>query len=196
MTVETAPQTKLDAVNMILWSIGETPVNSLDVSGIRDVAIAELKLDETTRRVLSKGWDFNTDDDWELSPDTNGNILMPANALRVDPMDKSLRYVVRDNAGTRMFWDKDEQTWVFTDSVDCFVVWAYEFDEIPEAGRMYIATRAARAFQAGAMGSELLYKFTDRDEREALAEFRRDHALTRNANVLRRDPTFHRFYNP
>jgi hypothetical protein len=196
MTVETAPQTKLDAVNMILWSIGETPVNSLDVSGIRDVAIAELKLDETTRRVLNKGWDFNTDDEWELAADGSGHVLIPANALRVDPMDRSKRYVVRDDAGQRKFWDKDEHTYVIGETVEVKIVWAYEFDEIPESGRMYIATRAARAFQAGAMGSELLYKFTDRDEREALAEFRRDHALVRNANVLKRDPTFHRFHNP
>lgn len=196
MTEVTAPQTKLDAVNMVLWSIGETPVNSLDVSGIKDVALAELQLDRVTREVLSKGWDFNTDDEWELTPDQNNNILVPANALRITPCDPTKRVVVRDNGGQLMLWDKDEQSFEFTEPIEVNIVWAYEFDQIPEEARNYIAVRAARLFQAGAMGSELIFKFTELHEREALANFRRAHAKTRRANLLVRDPIFHRRHNP
>jgi hypothetical protein len=181
---------------MVLWSIGETPVNSLAVEGIRDVALAELVLDRVTREVLSKGWDFNTDSEWEIVPDANDNLLVPANALRLDPTLKYLNYVERDNDGTRMMWDKENHTWDFDETVKFNIVWAFDFDECPETARNYIATRAARLFQAGAMGDELIYKFTEVHEAHARAEFRRAHALTRDANLLSREPAFHRQFNP
>ena len=45
--------TKLEAVNIVLDSIGETPVSSL-TSGLPDAESAEAKLDEVTTEVLAK----------------------------------------------------------------------------------------------------------------------------------------------
>lgn len=196
MTDVTVPQTKLDAVNLVLWSIGETPVNTLEVSGIRDVANAVLLLDRTTREILAQGWDFNTDENWKLSPDASKNILIPSNALSVDPVDKTRRIVERSNEGVRMLWDKDRHSWEFDAPVLVNITWGMEFDELPETARNYIATRAARQYQAGALGSELVYRFTAQHETEARTAFRREHALVRDANLLRSNPIFHRRHNP
>lgn len=191
-----APTTKLDAVNLILWSIGESPVNTIDNTGIKDVELAQTQLDRTTRQVLTRGWDFNSDYEWELTPDASNNILVPSDALRIDPSDKSKRFVERSNGGTRMLWDREDKTWIITEKVEVDIVWGQDFDEVPEAARMYIAVRAARLFQAGAMGSDLIYRFTSDHEAEAKADFRRAHSLTRDANLLRHDPTFRRRWNP
>jgi hypothetical protein len=62
--------TKLDAVNTILLSIGEAPVNTLG-SGLQEAEIAEVVLDNINREVQSIGWTFNTDLRLTLSPNTD-----------------------------------------------------------------------------------------------------------------------------
>lgn len=178
-------QTKLDAVNSMLASIGQTPVNSLDVAGIRDVNIAELALDSHTRAVLSQGWSFNTDENYPITPDGNDNILIPSTALWIEPCDRLKDYVERTNSGTRMLYDRENHTYTITDSpLKVDIIWAFDFESIPEAARMYIATRAARLFQSNVLGSDLLFKFTEMHEQEALATLKKLEARTKKRNIL------------
>jgi hypothetical protein len=83
------PLTELEAVNAMLLSIGQAPVNTLNVSGLTDVSVARDKLSEVTRRVLSRGYSFNTDDNYPLSPDAESVILIPKGALKVKPSGTS-----------------------------------------------------------------------------------------------------------
>jgi hypothetical protein len=200
MTAVNAPLTKLDAVNLMLSSIGQAPVNSLAVAGIRDVAIAALALDNTTREVLSRGWHFNTDTAFALSPNGSGNILVPSGALEIDPTDPNVDAVVRYNAGVPMFWDKTNQTWTFTAALKCDVVWGYEFEQLPQVARGYISTRAARIFQSQVIGSEVLFKFTELHEQEALFLLMRAEGRTKDRNWFKSgadvNRIFHRTSNP
>ena len=161
------PMTKLDAVNTMLATIGQSPINSLDVTGIRDAAIAELHLDNVTREQLTKGWSFNSDEDYPLAPDENGNILIPSSALDVDPTDGLKRYVQRSNDSTMMLYNKTDRTFTFDSPVKCNIIWAFDFDEIPQAARTFFATRAARLFQSNIVGSDVLFRFTQLHEDEA-----------------------------
>lgn len=177
--------TQLDAVNMMLSSIGQAPVSSLNVSGIRDVSIAKLSLDNVTREVLLRGWNFNTDYDWPLVPDANGKILVPATVLDIDPCDVNVDVVVRYETGVQRLYDREHRTFVFTaDSVDVNVTWAFPFEEVPEAARSYIATRAARIFQSQVIGSDILFRFTEQHETETYATLRRLHAKSGDKNIL------------
>jgi hypothetical protein len=200
MTAPSVPLTKLDAVNMMLASIGQAPVSTLAVSGIRDVSIAALALDNVTREVLSKGWHFNTDKNYPLSPNVDGNILVPTGALEIDPSDPTVDAVVRSNGGVRMLWDKDNLTWVFTTTVEVDVVWGYEFEELPTTMRNYIATRAARIFQSQVLGSEVLFQFTEQHESEALFLLMRAEGRTKDRNWFASgadvNRIFHRRSNP
>ena len=142
--------TKLEAVNDMLLAIGQAPVNALDSTGIKDVAIASGMLDRVNREVQAEGWWFNTDRDVELSPDVNGFILIPTDALSVDAEDPTVCVVVRvdPNDGAMKLWDLTNQTWTFDNPVKCKIIRLYDFEEIPEAARNYIKARAARRFQA------------------------------------------------
>lgn len=178
-------QTELDAVNKMLASIGSAPVNTLNASGIKDINIAKLALSNTLRSVLLEGWSFNTDDEYELVPDGNNNILIATNALWIEPSDRSKDYVARYNGGVQMFYDKCKHTFTITDNpLKVDVIWAYPFEEIPEAARNYIATKAARIFQSQVIGSEVLYEFTQHAETEALAILHRNEARTQDVNIL------------
>src|SRR3546814_20980574 len=64
--------TELEAVNEMLMSIGQAPVNTLNATGISDVNIARAELVKVSRRVQARGWNFNTDDAYKLSPDADG----------------------------------------------------------------------------------------------------------------------------
>lgn len=185
MALPLVPMTELDAVNLMLISIGQAPVNTLSVSGIRDVAIAQTILGNTSREVQNKGWHFNTDYEYELVPDGSDNITVPSAALRVDPCYSYQDYVIRDNGGTLMMYDREDKTFTITvNPLKVDIVWLYDFASIPQSARNYIAVRAARRFQAYSVGSQILYEYTSEDELSALADLKSGDLKTRDINIL------------
>ena len=70
--------TELEAVNVLLTTIGETPVNTLTGNQVTDVTIAKQVLNEISREVQAQGWHFNTEDGVELMPNEFKKILVPA----------------------------------------------------------------------------------------------------------------------
>jgi hypothetical protein len=62
--------TELEAVNAMLASIGEAPIDSLDGATQSDVQTAINILRDTTREVQTEGWRFNTEFGFEIAPFT------------------------------------------------------------------------------------------------------------------------------
>lgn len=183
--MDMTPMTELDAVNVMLISIGQTPVNTLEVSGIKDVEIAKLLLNNANREVHTRPWDWNYDVKYEMSPDGAGHIAVPASAMSIDAYDPNKDIVVRDDAGTLKLFDRKNQTFTIEDNpLLVTVTWVRDFPEIPQYARNYIATRAARRFQAYSVGSQLLYQFTKEDEQTAWAELRKQSSRVKDNNIL------------
>lgn len=181
--------TELEAVNSMLGSIGLSPVPSVEDTGIEDAARARDLLRATTRGVLTRGYDFNTDDGYELAPGPDGIIRVPIGALEVDAVDAARRLVVRRHpAGDMALWDKDGLTWLFTASVPCKIVWGYEFTDLPETARAYIGTSAGRQFQQGSVGATVLDRFEAEDEQRLLLMLEKREAKSRGANIFRNNP--------
>ncbi len=178
------PTTKLEAVNTMLFTIGESPVNTLEGGTVVDAVTAEQTLDNVSREIQSDGWAFNTEKGFPLSRAAFAPLVfnVPENALTCDPSDKSAQIVVR--AGK--LYDLENHTFEFPDttSIDCDIIWQLEFEDLPETARRYITIRAARIFQAGAVGSDTLNSFVDRDEYEARARFRKLNSRVRDKNLL------------
>lgn len=196
MTTPTAVMTKLDAVNQMLASIGQSPINTLSGTIPKDASKAVLALDTVLREVLTKGWSFNTDYDYLLNPDGNDNILIPSAAMWVDPEYQSNDYVIRWDSGVAKLYDREAQSFTITEPVKCRIIWAYDFEEIPQVARHYIAMRAGRIFQSQIVGSEILFQFTKLHEDEAFASFKRLEKRSKRYNLIGNDPTAHRHYNP
>jgi hypothetical protein len=53
--------TELEAVNVLLTTIGEAPVNTLTGNQVTDVTVAKQVLLEISREIQSQGWHFNTE---------------------------------------------------------------------------------------------------------------------------------------
>ena len=159
------PTTELDAVNLMLESSGEPPVNSLEETEGTEAALAVRILAESSRRIQQEGCSFNTAM-LRLLPDKEGEVPLPTNTLKVTPVDR--RYVER---GRKLF-DRMSGSFTIGEPVMAEVVLCLGFDDIPEAARYYIAVTAARRFASRVLGSGELVSLTERDEAEARLAFR------------------------
>ena len=199
MTTPTVAQTKLDAVNLMLASIGQSPVNTLSGTLPKDVSKAVVALDSALREVLTQGWSFNSDYEYEMSPDGTGRIAVPAASLQIDPTygeDYVPRYDSAAPAGLFLY-DRDARSFDdFDNVVKVNIVWAYEFEQIPQHARQYVATKAARKFQSGIMASAILHQFTRDDEGEAYSTFRRVEKRQKRYTLNKHSVALHRHRKP
>lgn len=169
--------TKLEAVNSMLMSIGEAPVNSLE-SGLDDALIAETTLNETSKSVQKHGWYFNTEDNFPLLKNVDNEIVVPNNILKLDV--QNTRYVLR---GKRVY-DRLDHTFKIKKDLKGTVILGLEFDDLPESAKQAIMYRAARLFQNRVVGSTTIYQFTKEDEMSALQELQAEELEAGNYSIF------------
>jgi len=181
--------TKLEAVNMVLDAIGESPVSSL-TSGLPDAEAAEAKLDEVRVEILSRGWHQNIEKDVTLKRDANQEILLSNIYLRVDSTggDKGINVVQRYSNGKRKLFDVNKRTFIFTKDLVVDLIIDIPFEELTVELQNYIASRAARKFQESSLGSSSLDSFTVRGEAEAWAGLQDAEAENEDNNIIRSSP--------
>lgn len=179
--MQLTPMTELDAVNLMLSVIGEAPVNSIEVTGLGDVAVALQVLNEVSREVQEKGWAFNVENNYPIARTTDSELLVPSNTLRVDTEDyEGLNVTLRGNR----LYDRDGHTYSFPRDVKVQITLMLPFTEIPQAARFYISIRAARKFQKRVLGSDRLESFTQDDEMSALVSLQDQDTDVGDYNVL------------
>ncbi len=158
MTTQIATDTELSAVNSILGSIGQSPVTTLGTVTTNvtntgqeiantyanpQIAMIHGLLMEVTKDVQNEGWHFNREDHVKISPDTNGNFLIPTNYLRFDVheglYDRN-RDVVRKNG---KLYDNVLHTDVFTQDFYFDITYLLDFNDVPPAIQRYIIARAS-----------------------------------------------------
>ena len=173
-----SPTTKLEAVNTMLTSIGEQPIQNMnDLAGLSDASIAEQILANVSRAIQSRGWIFNTDLDVQMPVDQYGEIKLSPDILRVDTTSR-----VRDGDTDivergRKLYDRQKQTFVFTTKVTVNQIKLLIFEDLPEPARRYISIRASRIFHDRVVGSGELHRFYQEDEMnawQALLEYEGD----------------------
>jgi hypothetical protein len=146
--------------------VGQSPLNNLD-SGNPLAELAEGILDEITRAVQAEGWSFNTEYEYPVTPDAlTKEIGVTSNMLSIDtpPRDR-IQVVIR---GGKLY-DKVNHTSTFTESIKADIVWLVNFDDMPEAFKNYVTTRAANVFAGRTVGSQEAVKFGEREELMARA---------------------------
>ena len=177
-----SPTTELEAINTMLSTIGESPVNAVEDTGNVDVVIARQILQTVSREVQARGWHFNTEKNYTITPDSEGYLVLPKTVLKVDTVypDSSKDVVVR---GSRLY-DREKHTYVFTDAVKVDMTILLTFDELPEVARNYTTIRASRIFQERVVGSDTLHAFNSQDEARAMVSLMEYEADTADLNIL------------
>jgi hypothetical protein len=175
--------TELEAVNIMLAAIGEAPVATLEEDTIEDAQIALNTLRQVSKELQSRGWHFNTDYDYPLNVDgVTSKITYPLTAARVDAMPSEEVDVVKRGA---FLYNRTDRTFLFTGTtLDCKIVWMFDFEDLPQPLRVYITLKAARRFAEDVLGDEATVKWTERDEMEAKVEWVRDDMRQADLNML------------
>jgi hypothetical protein len=199
MTTPTAAMTKLDAVNLMLASIGQSPLNTITGTIPKDAAKAVISLDNALRELLTSGWSFNSDREYPLSPDGNGRIDIPANAIFADPTwgeNYTMRWDTGGTPALRLYNNNERDFTSFTQDVKVDIIWLFDYEEIPQHARQLVAMKAGRKFQAGIVASTILYQFTREMETEAYAGFRRMEKRQKDFNINKHSAGVSRRRNP
>lgn len=175
--------TELEAVNIMLTNIGESPVNSLEDQDVVDAGIARTILSSVNREVQSRGWWFNTDLDREFTPTVSKRIQLPQNTLRVDTTATDRReknYIQRG----RFLYDRVNHTYDIEEKAIVTIVVGLDFEDLPESARRYITLRAARIFQERMLGTPTVSSFNEKDEGLARAMLVSEDAEAADYNML------------
>ena len=187
MATQITPTTELQAVNIMLSTIGEAPVNSITGTTTVDVSTAKNILDETSMSIQSLGWNFNTHTNYKsLSLDSNNKVPLPVNCVKADANQsyRHLNYTIRDG----FLYDMENHTDVFTSapsSVDLVLV--QQFEHLTEYARRYITMKAARRFASRFIGDNQITQLIGQDENEALMAFHQADSQESDINILNGD---------
>ena len=178
--------TELEAVNTILSTIGEAPLNTLSGSLPVDGTVAKNVLSEVAREVQSQGWHFNTHINVTLTRNTDNKIPLATNVVRVeiDPRKYSKgNYNIVQRDAFLYNLAKNEETFD-TNFDNATVVYLLPFNEIPEQAKRYITIRSARIFHDRTLGANTLHKFSQEDETKALSILKQAESLTGDYSIF------------
>lgn len=176
------PMTELESVNLMLTTIGETPVSTLSVTGDLNVSVARQMLYDVSREVQTHGWYFNTETNYTLVRDVDNFISVPANTLSID-LSKDLGYLDVVMRGTRLY-DKENHTYVFDSDLKADIVLFLDWDSMPQSARQYITIVAARRFQRRLLGDDFTDSVTAEEELRAKAQLDDADAWERDYNLM------------
>ena len=155
--------TELPAINQILAACGQAPVTTLDETN-PDVAIAYQTLLEVSREVQSEGWSFNKEAHYEMTPDSNNEILIANNILQIDLSRSHAddKHAIRRNG---KLYDKEHHTDQWTDgAVDCDIVWLFDWVDLPRPIQDYITARASSITSSRIIGDNTQYQMLQQKE--------------------------------
>ena len=166
--------TELDAVNSILMSVGETPVNTLTVQS-PEVAIAQKTLRQVCREIQAEGWSYNTENEYPIDTDSNNQVVVPNNVLQMDlnifQHGKDYDVVRRSDNGIQKVYDKKGHTFTFENCNKLYfdMIWMVDFEDLPQVFKDYITIRASRIASNRMVNSQPSAKLLEADEAAARA---------------------------
>jgi len=173
---------RLEAVNSMLMSIGEAPINQLDGLTL-DASIAEATLDEVSRAVQSIGWHFNTEKEFPLTRTVDNKIPITSDIVRID-LD-TYEYIDIDAVQRNGFlYDRKNHTFFFDKDLKAEVVRLLDWDDLPQPAKNYIMVKATRMFQTRVVGSDTLAGQLSADELSSLVVLKEFDADTGDHTVF------------
>jgi Tail tubular protein len=207
-----APTTETEAVNAMLSAIGEAPVADASTATQADVAMAYNLLKWTTRELQSVPWRFNSEDGVEIAAtaqvtwaDSLGQLTL-LNVFKLptglhqwrltpcrqngdlDLVERPGKQYTETGVAVPILYDRtrnrDGADAVTYPLVYIDVLYAFNFEVMPETARRYATVVAGRRFTQQVLGSDTLAGFQGKDEQLALRSLRRDQGVAEDLNML------------
>jgi len=195
-------RTRLDAINICLRGIGIAPVATEDDPDL-DAATAGQVVDQVSMDMQSRGWWFNKEGNWKLTPnETTGYISAPASALSIITSGNS-RNIGLTIRGTKIYdlynhtYDLSDRAYSESGSTVLFIEFTFitelAFNDMPPVARQAVAYAARRQFAQDLEVDERRYTFQSRDEEVAYNNMIREDAKNTKRNPLRDNSTITSF---
>lgn len=173
--------TTLDVLNHMLNVIGEDPVTTED-SDHPSALSAMVELNRVTKELQTRGWWFNTEYGLNLSPNENGQIIIPSTTLYIDPTDSSSKLVRR---GGKLY-DPINHTFNIGKSVPVDVVLLLPVEDLPEVAAMYLMHACAYDFYVNDDGDETKSNRLETRMNKAWANLQSEELKVTNLNANNR----------
>ena len=174
----------LDVLNHVLSVVGESPVSNPD-SQHPTAQTATITITRVNKRMQLRGWWFNRDLNLLLSPNLDGEIIVPSTTIKVDPVDSRSRLVRRGNR----LYDPINHTFNIGTAIPVNMVTLLGIDDLPEAAVQYLADKAAYDFYVNDDGDELKAKLLLMEVQTAWAALVAQQLQMSNVNAKNRPST-------
>jgi hypothetical protein len=138
-----------------------------------NAAVALEVIESVSREIQSTGWWFNEEGSWFLTPDSNGEVRVPNNALDITAWngsrDKSL--TIR---GTTIYntitHSTDLRDIVNADGkIELRMIFELPFEHLPPIAQVAISDKAVRKFAQDIDGDVNKWRFNTEDEKRSMA---------------------------
>lgn len=142
---------EIDAVNTLLSIVGELPITTLEGALNADALLARRTLQDTLIEFQNEGWWFNTEDNFDLVPDSQGeiNVAESVRNVDIDPRDSfDVDVVLRG----RKLYDRKNHTYKFTRPLKAKLTHALAFDDLPQSAKNYVIAWSAMRYQVKVLG--------------------------------------------
>lgn len=182
---------KLDAINQCLAAIGSAPVSSEDDPNL-DAAMASNTLDQVSEDIQSMGWWFNMEGNWKLTPDSNGEIFVPNNALSLTAWSTSRQCDLSIRG--RKIYDAVSHSFNLTSlvnkdgKIEFLFIFELPFEDLPPVARYAVMYRARRLFAKDVEGDTNKFSQDTKYEESAFLNLDRTEKRNRKHNMLRDNP--------
>ena len=162
---------ELPAINQILSSCGQAPVTTLDQTN-PDVAIAYDTLLQVSREVQAEGWTFNKEFHYEMTTDTNDEIVIPNNILQIKLSKNSANVDYDGIRRNGKLYDRQHHTYKWEDittPIEMDIVWEFDWVDLPQPVQDFITARASALVSQRIIGDQTQYQMLQQQEAFARA---------------------------
>ena len=136
-------ESMLTAVNSVLGSIGQSPVQRLEYKN-PEISFVVNIINEVLLDVLNEGWVFNREENVPMIPaNADGVIFVTDNVLRLDISQGQVFRTTDVVLRAGRLYDKLNKTYFFSKEVLCDVVWKFPLEDIPSVFQRYVTQRSA-----------------------------------------------------
>jgi len=162
--------TMTDAINACLRGIGEAPVASEDTNNL-DAAVAIDTIKQVSLDIQSKGWWFNREGEWKLSPNVNEEISAPNDIIDIVAWSGSRNSDLTLRQGK--VYDKVSHSFKLSHllnsegQIEFTFITDIPFEDLPPVAQFAVLYRARRLFAQDVEGDAQKWQFTKSDETTA-----------------------------
>lgn len=171
--------TRLDLVNEVLSVVGFLRLSAQDELH-PDYVTANDMLERTNKRIQAHGYWFNTSYP-ELLPSPEGEIVIPGNALSVDPDNRGQNdLVVREGK----LFNKTTRSFNIGGPIKVKLVELIDLDDIPATAQMFVLAAARLRYFFDNDGENNKKADLEKEYGAALGAFHSDQLAHEDLNVL------------